>query len=253
MATPKVFIVTGASKGIGAAVVQYLLGQSHKVVLSARSQDLLEKVKQTHPSQVEFIAGDMASPDIAQKLTDLAVTSFGKIDGLVINHGVLQPQKLDTATIEDIRHLYDINFFSYLAIAKASLKELKKSKGSIVWVSSGAAVKAYVSWGAYSSSKAAINLISQGLAAEEPDITSIAIAPGRVDTEMQALIRSQGKESMDEAQYDSFVKAFEEGALLKPEQPGHVMAKFVSDPQHDLSGKFLSWNSPELAAYQAEV
>ena len=58
---------------------------------------------------------------------------------------------------------------------------------------------------------------------------------------MQALIRSQGKEIMDPAQYDTFVKAFEGGTLLKPEQPGYVMAKFVSQPQHDLSGKFLRY------------
>lgn len=62
--SPKVFIVTGASKGIGAAVVDYLLKQSHKVVLAARSQELLESVKKSHPDQVDYVAGDMTSPDV---------------------------------------------------------------------------------------------------------------------------------------------------------------------------------------------
>lgn len=66
MAASKVFIVTGASKGIGAAIVQYLLSQSHKVVLAARSQDLLEKVKAAHPEQVEYVAGDITSADVGE-------------------------------------------------------------------------------------------------------------------------------------------------------------------------------------------
>ena len=55
----KVFIVTGASKGIGAAITQYLLKQSHKVVATARSEGPLKELKKSHPDQVEYVAGDM--------------------------------------------------------------------------------------------------------------------------------------------------------------------------------------------------
>jgi NAD(P)-dependent dehydrogenase (short-subunit alcohol dehydrogenase family) len=121
-------------------------------------------------------------------------------------------------------------------------------------------------WSAYGSSKAVINSLSSHLALEEKDITTIAVAPGRVDTDMQGQIRSTGQESMDKAQYDTFVTAFEQGSLLKPEQPGRVIAKLVASPQKSLSGQFLkyvqsqltiasltninSWNSPELVSYQ---
>lgn len=60
----KVFIVSGASKGIGAAVTRHLLAHKHKVVLTARSRDLLEGVKAAHPGQVEYVAGDMADPTV---------------------------------------------------------------------------------------------------------------------------------------------------------------------------------------------
>lgn len=60
----KVFIVTGASKGIGAATTQYLIGQSHKVVITARSQELLEKMKQAHQDQVDYVAGDMTNKEV---------------------------------------------------------------------------------------------------------------------------------------------------------------------------------------------
>lgn len=56
---------------------------------------------------------------------------------------------------------------------------------------------------------------------------------------MQATLRLKGKDTMDEKQYQSFVDAFQQGALLKPEQPGTVIAKFVANPSRELSGKYL--------------
>lgn len=106
-------------------------------------------------------------------------------------------------------------------------------------MSSGAAAKIYPSWGDYGSAKAAVNSISAHLAAEETDITNIAIAPGRVNTDMQATLRSSGQNHMDKSQYAGFVEAFEQGQLLEPEQPGHVMARLMVNPPRELSGKFL--------------
>jgi NADP-dependent 3-hydroxy acid dehydrogenase YdfG len=60
----KVIIVTGASKGIGAAIVARLLGQSHKVVAVARSEAPLKLLKESHPDQVEYLAGDVAEPRV---------------------------------------------------------------------------------------------------------------------------------------------------------------------------------------------
>jgi len=116
---------------------------------------------------------------------------------------------------------------------------LRKTKGSIAFTSSGAAIGAYASWGAYGSSKAAMNSLASHIAAEEKDITSIAIGPGRCDTAMQEELRSAGKGVMAEHQHNDFVQAFEEGRLNKPEWPAHVMAKFVVDPASGLSGKYL--------------
>lgn len=114
-----------------------------------------------------------------------------------------------------------------------------------MWLSSGAATKPYTAWAAYGSSKAAVNSISTHLAVEEPDITSITVAPGRVDTDMQAVLRASGKDTMNKAQYETFVEAFEQGKLLKPEQPGHVVARFVAGPQKDLSGQSLKYVSTQ--------
>ena len=105
--------------------------------------------------------------------------------------------------------------------------------------SSGASLKGYTSWGAYGSSKAAANSLIQHLAAEEPLITSVAIGPGRVDTDMQAEIRSTGGAVMDPKDYNGFVSAHEEGILNPPEKPGEVIAKLSVDGQPDVSGKYF--------------
>ncbi|KAK1455959.1 short-chain dehydrogenase [Colletotrichum cuscutae] len=246
----KVIIVTGASRGIGLAIAQHLIKESHKVVLAARSKDQLEALKAAHPGQVEYVAGDLGDLKTIPKIAEAAVKAFGKIDGLVINHGVLEPvTRIADSSIEEWKKAYDINVFSGLALVQSSLSELRKSKGCVLWVSSGAATGAYAAWGAYGTSKAAMNHLSAHLAVEEPDITSIAMSPGRVDTAMQKVIRDTGAGHMADKDHTSFVSAFDKGELFKPEQPGSVMARFVVKPQHDLSGKYFKWQAGELSAY----
>lgn len=126
------------------------------------------------------------------------------------------------------------------AQSKASLPALRSSKGRIVLVSSGAAKKGYSSWGAYGSSKAAANSLVQHLAVEEPDIVSVAVAPGRVDTDMQKQIREQGASGgMDAKVLATFVDAHADGSLNPPEKPSEVIAKLALDATPELSGTFF--------------
>lgn len=88
---------------------------------------------------------------------------------------------------------------------------------------------------------------------EEPAITSIAVAPGRVDTDMQKLIRDSGKDSMAEKDHASFVAAHADGQLVKPEQPGTVIANFATRPEASLTGKFLKYvRLPEIPSLRAD-
>lgn len=137
----KVIIVTGASRGIGYAVTKHLLEGSHNVVLVSRTKSELEALKARYPSQVEYLAGDLTDfsvrvptatyghaaavnprlfsdvSQIAPKVTDLAVKAFGRLDGIVINHGVLSPmKKIVDSNADDWRQLYDANVFSALAL-----------------------------------------------------------------------------------------------------------------------------------------
>lgn len=127
---------------------------------------------------------------------------------------------------------------AFNAQLKESIPALRKSKGCVVWVSSGASVKCYAAWGAYGSSKAAAHSITGHLAVEEPDITSISIHPGRVDTDMQRVIREDGSE-MNPDVLEEFTNTFHKGKLLTAEDVAETYARFVVNPQRDLTGQYL--------------
>ncbi|TKA23322.1 hypothetical protein B0A50_07530 [Salinomyces thailandicus] len=251
MADAKVIILTGASRGIGLAIAHFLLKQSHNLVVVARSEQPLRELEKQYGGSVAVCTGDLADFSLGQKAVDLAKQRWQKLDGIIVNHGVLDPVKrLADSTAEEWRAAYDANLFSAVALSKAALVELRKSKGCILFTSSGAATNAYPTWGAYGSSKAAMNHLAMTLANEEKDITSISVRPGVVDTEMQRDIREKHSTAMDKTDAARFKELKETGGLLKPEQPGHVMARLVLKAPKELSGKFLTWNAEELKAFQ---
>lgn len=128
---------------------------------------------------------------------------------------------------------------AYISQVKAALPALRASKGCILLTSSGAAITGYSAWGGYGASKAALNHLALTLAVEEHDITSMAIRPGIVETQMQTDLREKHLGVLDKKDSERFVTAHKDGTLLKPEQPGHVIAKLALNPPHDLSGKFI--------------
>ncbi len=251
MLNSKVIIVTGASRGVGLAIAHYLLQQSHNVIGVARSEQPLRDLEKQYAGQVAVVVGDLADFSLGQRAVDVATNHWQRLDGLVINHGVLDPVKrLADSTAEEWRASFDINFFSAIAMVKAALQPLRESKGRIVFTSSGAATNAYQGWGAYGSAKAAMNHLAMTIAKEEKDITAIAIRPGTVDTQMQQDIREKHDKAMEANDAKKFAELKSSGSLLRPEQPGHVIAKLVLESPNELSGQFLQWNGEELKAFQ---
>ncbi|CAG8948707.1 hypothetical protein HYFRA_00001828 [Hymenoscyphus fraxineus] len=250
MSDSKVIILTGASRGIGLAIAQFLLKASHKLVLVARTAEPLEKLKKEFPGQVEILVADLADFSNGQKAVDLCLKSFTKLDSLILNHGTLSPvARIADSTPEEWRSLYDTNFFSALSFIKAAIPPLRETKGRIITTSSGAAVNAYSTWGAYGSSKAALHHLVMTLKNEEPDIVSISVRPGVVDTDMQKEVRSHAQ-TMDPNDVSKFKSLYETGKLLRPEQPGNVIAKLAVGAGKELGGLLLGWNDKELSEFQ---
>jgi NAD(P)-dependent dehydrogenase (short-subunit alcohol dehydrogenase family) len=105
--------------------------------------------------------------------------------------------------------------------------------------SSGAAINAYTAWGPYGSSKAAANSLIAYIAVEEPDITAVAVTPGRVDTVMQQQLREHGRGVMADKDHATFMADFDQGRLNRPEVAGGVLARLVIDASPELSGKYI--------------
>ena len=94
-----------------------------------------------------------------------------------------------------------------------------------------------------------MNHLCSTLGAEEPEITAISVRPGVVDTAMQKDIRELHGEAMGEG-WKKFEELHKDGKLLRPEQPGHVIAKLAVGAPKELSGKFVSWNGEEVKEFQ---
>ena len=106
-------------EGIGLAIARFLLEEKpflSNIVVTARSKGPLEDLKKEFPGNVEIITADAADFSAPQRAVDLAKEKFGGLDGLVVNHGVLDPVKtVAEANIEEWRKHFDINFFSVAA------------------------------------------------------------------------------------------------------------------------------------------
>ncbi|KAF2025279.1 NAD(P)-binding protein [Setomelanomma holmii] len=252
-----VIILTGASRGIGLAIAHHLLSHSHKLILISRTHSALDQLHYQYGSErVEVLAGDLADFSLAKKAVELANDRWGRLDGLIVNHGTLDPvKKIGDSSVEEWRKAFDVNVFSAVGLIQASLLSLRASHGRIILTSSGAALSAYQGWGAYGAGKAVLNHLAQTLSVEEPDVSTISIRPGVVDTEMQREIREVHHESMSEKDRVKFAGLKKEGGLLRPEQPGHVIAKIAVAQREQvkgLNGKFLNWNDQNLSMYQEE-
>ena len=110
--------------GIGAAIAQFLLQNSHNVVLIARTKQPLEDLEKRYPKQVAVFAGNLGDSSLAQKAVEIALKVFGKLDGLILNHGMMDPvTKIETSDIEEWRKLFDVNFFSIVAFVSVGKSE----------------------------------------------------------------------------------------------------------------------------------
>jgi NAD(P)-dependent dehydrogenase (short-subunit alcohol dehydrogenase family) len=243
-------IVTGASRGLGAAVALWLGKAGCTVVLMARSGEALKRVAK----DVERLGGfpipfsaDVSDPDACRHVVEETIERFGRLDALVNNAAVLQPlAPVAQADPGDWRYNIEVNLLGPFYMARAAIPELKKQKGRIVNVSSGAATTPIESASAYCITKAALNYFTRLLAGEEPELTCVAVRPGVVDTEMQALIRREGPDTMPPERADYFISLKAEGNLEPPLVPARSIAWLALHAPKDFSGEFMSYDDPVI-------
>ena len=187
----RVALITGASRGLGAELAEFLAKQGYGLVLTARGADALENVKRSlekYSGRVVALAGDVADPEHRRELTAAAET-FGELDLLVNNASDLGLSPLPSLAdypLEAIDRVFKVNLMAPLGLIQSVLPLLKKSGGTIVNISSDAAVGGYPGWGAYGASKAALDLVSLTLANElrQDGVSVVSVDPGDMRTQM---------------------------------------------------------------------
>jgi NAD(P)-dependent dehydrogenase (short-subunit alcohol dehydrogenase family) len=180
-----VALITGASRGLGLATAAELAGRGWSLVVDARRGPDLSDAVLGLP-RVTAIAGDVTSAGHRAALA-AEVSRLGRLDLLVNNASTLGPSPLPWLTGYDLgalRHVYETNVLAPLALIQLLAAPLSAAGGTIVDVSSDAAVEAYEGWGGYGSSKAALDQLTAVLAAENPALRCYAFDPGDMRTEM---------------------------------------------------------------------
>jgi NAD(P)-dependent dehydrogenase (short-subunit alcohol dehydrogenase family) len=184
--TPPTALVTGASAGLGRALAAALTDRGWRLVVDARDGDRLAAVVAAlpHPERVTAVPGDVADP---AHRAELAAAVGTRLDLLVHNASDLGPTPLPAlADLEpaQLQRILAVNVVAPLALTGSVLPALRTAAGTVLAISSDAAVEAYEGWGGYGASKAALDRLAAVLAVEEPRLRVHAVDPGDMDTAM---------------------------------------------------------------------
>src|SRR3954454_14046239 len=184
--TPPTALITGASAGLGRALAAELSGRGWQLVVDARDAGRLATAvaSRPRPDLVTALAGDIADP---AHRAELAAAVGERLDLLVNNASDLGPAplpRLSELAPAQLQRLLAVNVVAPLALTQLVLPALRAAGGTVLDISSDAAVEAYEGWGGYGASKAALDRVSAVLAVEEPGIRVHAVDPGDMDTAM---------------------------------------------------------------------
>ncbi len=180
-------IITGGSRGLGLALARRLSADGWGVVIDGRDAEVLHAAAaELGPARVEAIAGDVTDTRHRAALIE-AAGRLGGLDLLVNNASTLGPSPLpalaDLAPA-DLGEILTVNVLAPLALIQLALPLLERSDGTIINVSSDAAVEGYEGWGGYGASKAALEQLSRVLAVERPEVRVLWVDPGDMRTQM---------------------------------------------------------------------
>ncbi len=243
----KVAIVTGASRGIGAATARELARQGAAVVLTARSADEIGEVADEITAgggQALAVTGDITRYDDVAAVVARALDGFGGLDILVNNAGAIEP----------IAHLADTDPGAWSQVVDINLKGVYHglraaipvmlgndgdgSGGVVVNISSGAAVSPLEGWSHYCASKAAVLMLTRCAHVEyaSQGIRVVGLSPGTVATEMQVAIKASGINPVSE---------MDPSAHAPVEWPARAIAWLCTDAAADCAGDDFRLRDPE--------
>lgn len=183
----KTALVTGASAGLGRALARGLAAHGWRLVIDARGGEQLRAlVRELRTvTEIEGVVGDVTDP--AHRAQLAARIGDGGLDLLVHNASTLGPRgllPLESMGVTDLRDVLETNVLAPLALTRLVLPGLLRARGTVITISSDAAVEHYETWGGYGMSKAALDHLAGTLAAEHAELSVYAVDPGDMRTAM---------------------------------------------------------------------
>ncbi|QRP46132.1 SDR family oxidoreductase [Amycolatopsis sp. FDAARGOS 1241] len=182
-------LVTGASRGIGAAVA-HQLAPTHRLLLGGRDEAALGKVAAELPGAEPWRVDLTDTASLAE-----AAARIDRLDVLVHSAGAAALNRIADATAEDWRVNYEVNVVAVAELTRLLLPALRAARGHVVVINSGSGRTARAGWGPYAASKFAVRAFADALREEEADLRVTTVYPGRTDTDMQrSVIEHEGGE-----------------------------------------------------------
>jgi NAD(P)-dependent dehydrogenase (short-subunit alcohol dehydrogenase family) len=245
-----VVILTGASKGLGAATALWLAQVGARLVLNARSQTLLEEVAaevRKRGGEAVCVAGDVSDLEVCKQMVASALSTWGRLDSVINNAAVIEPIGIYSGVdLELWKKASEINLLAPVYLARLSAEELRKTAGRIINVSTGAAIHPLAAWNAYCATKAGLLHLTRTMALEEKTITAISLRPGVIDTEMQVVIRRDGPAHMPSDLSQYFQQLKDTQRLEPAEVPAKSMAWLALHAPNEWNGEIIEYSDPRV-------
>jgi 3-oxoacyl-[acyl-carrier protein] reductase len=186
----KVALVTGGSRGIGAAIAKHLAAHGASVAITyakdATAASAVVKAIESTGGKAIAIQADAADTKAINAAVEKTVTTLGRLDVLVNNAGTAIPKKFEDTTLEEMDHMINLNFRGVMVATQAALKHLKDN-GRIINIGSCVGERMMTpGLVAYSATKGAVKMFTQGLSREVGNrgITVNNVQPGPIDTDL---------------------------------------------------------------------
>lgn len=204
-------LITGASRGIGAAAARAFAAAGANVVLAARDRAAVERIAGEIGDAAVGLACDVTDMAQVQAAVDLAVSRFGALDVLIGNAGVIEPiARLDAADAADWGRAIDINLKGVFHGMRAALPVMQaQGRGTIITISSGAAHNPLEGWSGYCASKAGAAMLTScaHLEAGAAGVRVMGLSPGTVATDMQRVIKKSGVGPIAKLEWEDHIPA----------------------------------------------
>jgi len=225
----KVVVITGASSGLGEAAARLLSAQGATVVLGARRVDRLQALAkdiEARGGKVLARETDVTKRELVKALVDAAVQSFGRIDVMINNAGLMPQAPLEQLKLDEWDRMIDVNIKGVLRGIAAALPHMKRQKaGHFINVSSVAGHRVGPGFAVYAATKYAVRALSEGLRQEvKPyNIRTTVISPGAVATELPNAITDPAAAER--------VRAFYAQVAVPAESFARAVAFAISQPE----------------------